>query len=185
MSVLSVSTNIAPNISFSYRYHKASDVVAVWTIGTATTNPFIVTTFDPLGTNYVFEIYNNCTGSVVSSTTSYTTHYTTASSIPVVNFYFGSTAANIKDNLCNTNDNSYILCVVVQYYNMKNDMGTVVSLVRIIIDGITYTFTPTYTSSGNVLSTLSDGSTQYGEPFYITLNSDGAYKTAVIDTIPA
>lgn len=186
MPILTISTNISPSINYSYRYHKSTDVVPVWISGTSTSSTFTITNSDILNTNYIFEIYNNCVSSTVSNTTTYTTHFMPISLVLGVSSSFGSKLTTVTDGICNVLDNSYIVYFAVRYTSMKNDTGQVVSLVRIHIDGGLYYFTPTYSDSTSLSSILTDGiTTVIGEVFYIKLNSDGAFKTAVIDIVPA
>jgi len=184
MSNLTISTNISPSISYSYRYHKSSDVIPVWTSGTSTSSTFTVATPDSLGTNYTFEIYNNCTGSVTSGTSTFSTNYFPPSIVQSLVIGYGSTAINVNNGLCNSADNSYIFWFDVSYTGARNDLNVVTSQIRLVLDGKTYYFTPSYANSVGLTSTLSNGNTYLGEIFYVTgLNSDASLKNLTVDFV--
>ena len=184
MPILTVNLNTVGVTNFSYRYKKSNDPANVWIQGTATTNPFTITTTDPQNTNYDVQIYNNCNGSM-SLMTQFSTHYVCACNIVNVVSDYGSTLKNGGDHSCNPEDNSYYVWFAVQYQCMRDDMNALKSIVRITIDNHSYTFTPTYADSTQVSSIAPGGTTVTGEVFSIILQSDGAFKSAFIDCIAA
>lgn len=178
-----VNTNISTGINFSYRYHKASDIIPLWTNGSSSVSPFTFTTSDPLNTNYVVEVFNTC-GSTTSSTYSSTTSFAPVPIVQSLVIGYGNSAINVNNGLCNPADNSYIFWFDVSYSGARNDLNVVTSQIRLVLDGKTYYFTPSYASSIGISSLLSNGNSYLGEIFYVTgLNSDASLKNLTVDFV--
>ena len=167
MATLTVNTNIGsltPTLSnpFFYRYKKV--VGGVFTVFTATSvSPFNVITSDPINTNYIFEIYKDC-GGTISPTYTFQTNYSCTCGITSV--------ANVVVGTCNSANNTHTLTFDVTYTCMKNDAGAITSVIKVTIGSQIYYINPTL-QSGTQTVTISG------------LISDGTNKSFTVDCLPS
>jgi len=163
MANITVTTNITIPVggSIRYRYRRVSG--GSWSAWLQSlTNPFTFSTADPIGTNYEIQVYTDCGGDSVSSTTTYTTGFTCGCNVSAI--------TNLLVGPCDPFTNTHYIMFDVTYSCLRNDLNQITSVLRVQVGTNVYYINPTL-ASGTQSITISG------------INSDGQSKTLSVTCI--
>lgn len=124
--------------------------------------PFTFSTPHPLDTNYELEIYQDC-GTSQSTSTFYPSNFTPTCNIVSI--------TNVVVGTCNLTDNTYSLSFDVTYTGMKDSLGTITSVMDVILDSVHHSYHNPTNASGTQTITITG------------LNSDAAIHNLTVNCL--